>query len=66
MHGLLPGRFQPFHRCHRQFVERIVGDVEEVDGVSRLRNVAERDQHAVGGEGPRASGHRRATAPDSR
>jgi len=30
MRGLLPGRFQPFHRGHRQFVERIVEDVEEV------------------------------------
>lgn len=30
MRGFLPGRFQPFHRGHRQFVERIAADVDEV------------------------------------
>lgn len=30
MRGFFPGRFQPFHRGHRQFVERIAADVDEV------------------------------------
>lgn len=30
MRGVFPGRFQPFHRGHRQFVERMAEDVEEV------------------------------------
>jgi nicotinamide-nucleotide adenylyltransferase len=30
MRGLFPGRFQPFHRGHRQFVEQIATDVDEI------------------------------------
>lgn len=30
MRGVFPGRFQPFHRGHRRFVERMAGDVDEV------------------------------------
>lgn len=30
MRGLFPGRFQPFHSGHRQFVESIAEEVEEV------------------------------------
>ena len=30
MRGLFPGRFQPFHHGHRETVERIAEDVEEV------------------------------------
>lgn len=30
MRGLFPGRFQPFHRGHRRFVERIAEEADEV------------------------------------
>jgi nicotinamide-nucleotide adenylyltransferase len=30
MRGLFPGRFQPFHLGHREFVERILSEVDEV------------------------------------
>jgi nicotinamide-nucleotide adenylyltransferase len=30
MRALFPGRFQPFHRGHRQFVEEILGEASEV------------------------------------
>lgn len=30
MRGLFPGRFQPFHRGHRQFVEAVAEEVAEV------------------------------------
>lgn len=30
MRGVFPGRFQPFHRGHRRFVERMAGEVDEV------------------------------------
>lgn len=30
MRAFFPGRFQPFHRGHRQFVEQILDDAEEI------------------------------------
>jgi nicotinamide-nucleotide adenylyltransferase len=30
MRGFFPGRFQPFHRGHRAFVEQVASDVDEV------------------------------------
>lgn len=30
MRALFPGRFQPFHRGHRQFVERVAEEADEV------------------------------------